>query len=389
MKRNAPSLIQLGRPSGPGRTDRGVAVAPEVDKWLDTGAAVAIGVSGGKDSCAAAIATHQHLYETGHTGPRILIHSDLGRVEWKDSLPTCERLASDLGMELLVVRRVAGDMMDRWLVRWANNVERYADLSCVKVILPWSTPSMRFCTSELKTAVMCRALIKRFPGHAILSASGVRRDESTKRRGKPIAAVQAKLSSARHETSGMDWNPIADWSAADVFAYLRERGFALHEAYTKYELTRVSCTFCIMSSEHDMAASASCPDNADIYREMVDLEIESTFGFQSDRWLGDVAPHLLTEEQRFGLAHAKVAAEIRERIESQIPEHLLYEEGWPKVMPTPGEAEMLAGVRAEVATVVGLAVSCTTADAVLARYAELMEENARRQAEKTRTRRGH
>jgi 3'-phosphoadenosine 5'-phosphosulfate sulfotransferase (PAPS reductase)/FAD synthetase len=374
-------LLKLGLP---GRTDRGVAVTDEVTALLDAGAPVAIGVSGGKDSCAAAIATNQHLYEIGHTGDRVLIHSDLGRVEWKDSLPTCERLAKDLGLELIVVRRAAGDMMDRWLVRWANNVERYADLSCVKVILPWSTPSMRFCTSELKTAVMCRALIKRFPGAAILSASGVRRDESPKRKNKPIAAWQAKLSSARYETRGMDWNPIAEWSAPDVFAYIRERGFALHEAYTRYELTRVSCAFCIMSSEHDLVASATCPDNTAIYREMVDLEIESTFAFQGDRWLGDVAPHLLTEDQRLGLVHAKDAARIRERLEAQIPEHLLYEDGWPKITPTRDEAEMLAGIRAEMGLVLGFTVSCTTADAVLARYAELMEENARRKEKKGR-----
>jgi hypothetical protein len=38
-------------------------------------------------------------------------------------------------------------MLDRWEKRWQNNVSRYEDLSCVKVILPWSTPQMRFCTS--------------------------------------------------------------------------------------------------------------------------------------------------------------------------------------------------------------------------------------------------
>ncbi len=49
---------------------------------------------------------------------------------------------SVLGLELMVVRREAGDMMDRWLQRWRDNLARYATLRCVKVILPWSTPSM-------------------------------------------------------------------------------------------------------------------------------------------------------------------------------------------------------------------------------------------------------
>lgn len=120
-----------------------VSTTDEVDAMLAAGAVVAIGVSGGKDSQATAIRLARHLDDIGHSGTRVLIHSDLGRVEWKDSLPVCERLAKRLGMKLIVVRRSAGDMMDRWLTRWENNVSRYANLECVKLILPWSTPSMR------------------------------------------------------------------------------------------------------------------------------------------------------------------------------------------------------------------------------------------------------
>jgi hypothetical protein len=72
----------------------------------------------------------------GHAGPRILIHSDLGRVEWRQSLPLCERLAARLGLELVVVRRQAGDLLDRRQTRWRNNVARYADLACVQLIVP-------------------------------------------------------------------------------------------------------------------------------------------------------------------------------------------------------------------------------------------------------------
>ncbi len=42
---------------------------------------MAVGVSGGKDSQAAAMATFAHLDDIGHVGPRILIHADLGFVE--------------------------------------------------------------------------------------------------------------------------------------------------------------------------------------------------------------------------------------------------------------------------------------------------------------------
>ncbi len=346
--------------SGPGRTDRGVATDVPVDALLENGAPVALGVSGGKDSCALAFATVAHLDTIGHKGPRTLIHSDLGRVEWRDSYPTCERLAAALDLPLLVVRRTAGDMMDRWLTRWANNVARYADLSCVRLILPWSTPSMRFCTSELKTAVICRELIRQFPGQTIISGSGIRRQESSKRKLAPIAKTQAKLTS--------------EWTAADVFALLAERSFRLHEAYTTYGMSRVSCAFCIMSNASDLRAATTCPDNADLYREMVDLEIASTFAFQAG-WLGDVAPMLLTDEQRNALALAKCRAARREAAEARIPKHLLFEKGWPRVMPTASEARMLCEVRIEVADAVGLRIAFTEPDELRARYAALMAEN--------------
>ena len=375
---NGLTTIKL-KSRAPGCIDRPVVTDDTIAALLASNAPVAIGVSGGKDSCACALATVAHLDAIGHAGPRVLVHSDLGRVEWKESLPVCERLAALLGLELIVVRRAAGDMMDRWLTRWSNNVERYATLECVKLILPWSTPSMRFCTSELKTAVICRELVRRFPGRTIVSASGIRRDESAKRKKAPIAKEQAKLTSITHKTRGYDWNPIIEWSTPDVFAFLAARGFALHEAYTTYKTSRVSCVFCIMGSADDLAASTTCPDNQAVYREMVDLEITSTFAFQG-KYLGDVAPHLLETGARAALDGTRARAARRERAESRVPKHLLYEKGWPKVMPTYEEAVMLCEVRREVAEAVGIAVGYLQPHDVIARYAELMAENAARAA---------
>lgn len=377
---NAEPLVTIGLP---GRTDRGVVTTSEIDALLRGGSPVAMGVSGGKDSVVAAFETCAHLDAIGHTGPRKLVHSDLGSVEWKDSLPTCERLAHRLGLELIVVRRAAGGMMERWETRWERNVERYARLSCVKLILPWSTPSMRFCTSELKTAVICRELVRRFPGQTIVSVSGIRRSESPKRNKSPIAKVQKKLTSVTHRTSGVDWNPILDYQTTDVFACMAARGFAPHEAYTAYDMSRVSCVFCIMQNEADQRNATTCPDNHDIYRTQVGLEVRSTFAFQGDRWLGDVAPHLLDQTTRDALEDAKRRAARRTEIESRIPDPLLYERGWPKVMPTFVEAVMLAEVRVAIGALVGIDVDCTTPEAVIARYAELMAENERRNASKS------
>lgn len=362
------------------KTNQLVAVTPEITHLIQNDAVVAVGVSGGKDSQACAIAVAQHLDRVGHKGPRLLIHADLGRVEWKDSLPTCERLAENLGWELMVVRRKAGDMMDRWLGRWSNNVGRYEQLECVKMILPWSTPSMRFCTSELKVAVITSALKKRFPNQPIINAAGIRREESANRRKMPIASIQAKLE--RNGLAGMNWNPIIEWRLEEVIGQIQSQQLDMHEGYTRFGMSRISCAFCIMSSSEDMAAAATCQDNADIYREMVDLEIVSTYAFQGSRWLADVAPGLLSEEKRGAVQEAKEKAAIRQQLEADIPRSILYVKGWPTAIPDDAQARKLARIRQEISDLLGLNAAYLTRESVQARYHELMQRNIEKSAGK-------
>lgn len=345
---------------------------PDIEKMLARNAVVAVGVSGGKDSQACALAVHRHLEAIGHTGPRVLIHADLGVVEWKDSLPTCERLAAHLGWELMVVKRKAGDMLDRWRGRWANNLNRYASLECVKLILPWSTPSMRFCTSELKVAIISSALKKRFPGYDVVNVTGIRRQESSSRSKAPVAQFNPNV--VKKGAVGFTWNAIIEHAIEDVFSSIAQSGLALHEGYTKYNMSRISCVFCIMSNQADMEASASCEDNQPVYLDMVDLEIDSTFAFQGARWLGDVAPHLLGEERQRKLAQAKERALLRQMTENRIPKHLLYTAGWPTCMPTDDEAELIASVRRDVAGLLGVSIAYVTGETVKARYADLMAQ---------------
>lgn len=378
-------LVTLGLP---GRADRGVELDETISALIAADAPIAVGVSGGKDSVAAALAVFEHLDSVGHAGPRILIHADLGDsdprfdVEWSDSLPTCRRLAARLGVELVIARRASGGMMKRWIQRWEANVRRYANLSCVRMILPWSTPSMRFCTSELKSEPMARALVRRFAGHTIISACGVRRSESKERASALTSEPNKRLAKKTFRTTGVDWNPIAHWSEQDVYAFCAARGFDLHEGYTRFGMSRISCRFCIMANGDDLKSSAACNDNAPVYCEMVRLEARSTFAFQGAKWLGDLAPHLLGEELSAELAAAKERGKARKAIEKRIPDHLLYTRGWPTVMPTREEAEMLAEVRTAVAGLLDIAVRHTDADSIIARYAELMAKNAAREAAK-------
>jgi 3'-phosphoadenosine 5'-phosphosulfate sulfotransferase (PAPS reductase)/FAD synthetase len=270
--------------------------------------------------------------------------------------------------------------MDRWLQRWSNNVARYADLECVKLILPWSTPATRFCTSEMKGAQLAREMRRRYPTGDVVSVVGIRREESSARAKMPVWRADPRTT--RRTGVGHTWHPVLHWSRPEVLDYIRHRGDTVHEAYILYLSSRVSCAFCIMSSLGDLVASASCADNQAIYREMVELEIVSTFSFQGQRWLGDVAPDLLDTSTRQRLKEAKERAAAREGAESMLPPELLFVSGWPTFVPSLNQAGLIAEVRRRVAQAVGLSVSHTDAVSVQERYAQLIDAANRKAADR-------
>ncbi|KAA3510116.1 phosphoadenosine phosphosulfate reductase family protein [Agrobacterium rosae] len=344
-----------------------------VDRFIAADAPVAVGVSGGKDSQGTALATFAYLDAIGHAGPRLLIHADLGSVEWKDSLTVCEKLAEHLKCDLVVVRRKAGGLMERWESRWLSSKTRYETLSTVTLVPCWSTPSMRFCTSELKTHVITAELSRRFKGQHIINVTGVRREESANRSRQPISDI---------DKSGviLNWRPIIDLSVEQVFRMIDESGLHPHPAYRLFGMSRVSCRWCIMSSLPDMIAATKPDEGHNLYRQMVRLEIDSSFAFQGARWLGDIAPHLLSEEMRERLAEAKHRAILRKRIEGQLTKAMLYVKGWPTRMLTDDEAEILASVRFKINGIYGFPDTFSTIDSIHERYAGLLEEKSRKAA---------
>ncbi|MDA5627821.1 MULTISPECIES: phosphoadenosine phosphosulfate reductase family protein [Agrobacterium] len=350
-----------------------VAVTGDVEELIAGDSPVAIGVSGGKDSQAAALATFQYLESAGHSGPRILIHADLGSVEWNDSFRICQELADYLQCDLVMVRRKAGGLMERWESRWLSSKTRYEMLSTVTLVPCWSTPAMRFCTSEQKTHVIMAELKRRFKGQKILNVTGVRREES---------ATRARMSVADSDAAGQvwTWRPIIDLTVGQVFAMIDASGLHPHPAYRIFGMGRVSCRFCIMSSMPDMLAASAQPESHDLFRQMVQLEIDSSFAFQGARWLGDVAPQLLSPEMAKGLAFAKNRAALRKDIEARITKPMLYVKGWPTRMLTNDEADILANVRNEVTQLYGFQSRHLTIDGIHERYAALLEEKAAKEA---------
>jgi hypothetical protein len=127
-----------------------------------------------------------------------------------------------------------------------------------------------------------------------------------------------------------------------------------------------------------------CAENHAPYRRIVQLEVASAFRFQSGLWLGDIAPHLLDPDMQADLAQAKQRARRREELEATIAPRLLYQKGWPVVIPTIEEARQLGEVRKAVGELAGIAVRYTQPGEVRERFAELMDIAKKREAQKAR-----
>lgn len=337
-----------------------ISITPEVFDLIHAGSPVAIGISGGKDSGALALSLSEYLDSLGHPKKkRVLVHADLGLIEWPESLEWCEKLAAHLDIPLVVVRRQAGGMIERWEKRWVDNFERYQSARCLRTILPWSTASMRFCTSELKTDVICSALKKRFAGETIISAVGIRAEESASRAKAPVSKDQAKLRGTRAGTRGVDWNPIITWKLDSVWAIHKRHNFPLHPAYTQFGASRVSCSFCILSTAKDQLAALSHPSNRASYIRLCELELKSAFSFQGTRWLCDLDPALREElipgsDSR--LKQAKALCTLRQEQEARLPSDLNFKSGtqWPPRPITTDESFLLSDVRGTILAGYGL-----------------------------------
>jgi 3'-phosphoadenosine 5'-phosphosulfate sulfotransferase (PAPS reductase)/FAD synthetase len=368
--------VSLPRPGLPA-----IAIGSEIIGAVRRNAWIVFNLSGGKDSSAAMFAVNLWLDRVGHPrARRMAIHADLGRAEWASTPATVERIAAQAGMKLTVVRRAAGDLVDRWIQRFENAKRRYAALETYNLIGPWSSASLRFCQSEMKAAVIGPAIARMLPGERIISVLGLRRDESHTRAAIPVAKADQRYAKAgnRQGTVMSLWNPLADWSADDVFRAHDLLGIPLHEAYTIWGSTRLSCRYCIFASLHDLRASSAAPLNHEVYRELAGIEARSTFPFQPTRWLADVAPHLLGASLAADIVRAKADQAERRRIEAAMPSTLRYVAGWPPRVPTRTEAEDIAAARRPILARHGLEDRYPSGAAVMTRFTELIETAAQK-----------
>lgn len=275
---------------------RDILLPRAIKDALEAGAALAISLSGGKDSQAMLEAVMRARREHGWLGEVFCIHSDLGRAEAKESLPMCAKMAHAHDLELTVVQRSDGmDLLDRIRHR-KNQLEGTGKPF-------WPSAASRYCTGGSKTENFDR-YFRQFP--LIVSAEGLRAEESAKRSKQPPCVVRTKITTERlkrlspreafREWGGegrlaYSWYPIQDWTISDVWTAIgtsardleRRRalfrdgsetealdGWPAHPTYV-YGNERCSCSLCVLATLGDLKNGVRHnPQLAEAYAQMED-----------------------------------------------------------------------------------------------------------------------
>lgn len=264
-----------------------IKLPSKIERALGRGAALAISISGGKDSQALLnllVAAHR---ANRWPGKVFAIHADTGRTEWPQTLSHCDKITRAVGVDLVIVRRQKGDLLDRWrerMVQLAGTGKPF-----------WSSSKNRYCTSDLKRDPIDRYL--RLFRH-IISAEGVRAEESHNR--AKLACSQRRTRIITGSRAAMTWRPIHRltidqvWEACGTSSADLERrremyrlglhaeamnGWPCHPAYVMGN-QRLSCRLCILASRNDLINGIR--HNPDHFNDLADLEEQSGCTFRAD-----------------------------------------------------------------------------------------------------------
>ena len=203
---------------------------------INNGALLAVNHSGGKDSQAMT----SLILDAGISRDQlVIVHADLGRVEWPGTFDHIK--ATTFGLPIIV----------------AEAKRDFFEMVKARKMFP--SPKYRQCTSDLKRGPIERELRRylkanpRFQGQ-IINAMGMRADESRDRAKRTPLTFSKRNSKAGRVW--FDWLPIHALTTRDVFEVISNAGQVPHWAYGA-GMSRVSCSFCIMSSRADLCRAAT------------------------------------------------------------------------------------------------------------------------------------
>lgn len=267
---------------------------------------ILVNSSAGKDSQAMLSTLMARCDAEGVDRSRIVVvHADLGRVEWQGTRDLAEQQAAAYGLRFEVVAR-SEDLLDQIVSRrrsldaraeaaWQDGVAleeagwhafaemAKGDAADLEDTPAWPSSTARYCTSDQKTSQVAKLMTRlvREREHLgrpvrILNCLGIRADESAARAKKqpfgPDAASNGKRAVDR-------WLPIFHWSAAQVWAEIRRSGLPHHPAYDA-GMPRLSCVFCVLAGRRELLLAARL--NPALAAEYAAVEEQVRHTFKAD-----------------------------------------------------------------------------------------------------------
>jgi 3'-phosphoadenosine 5'-phosphosulfate sulfotransferase (PAPS reductase)/FAD synthetase len=235
--------------------------------------------SAGKDSQAMLDVVAEKAKAHGVLGRLVVVHADLGRVEWKGTRELAERQARHYGVRFEVVRRRQNDLLDHVLARGR-----------------WPSPAQRCCTSDHKRGPVTTLFTRlaeetrrRQPGAVVklLNCMGLRAEESPAR--AKLVPLQLDERASNSKRTVVRWLPIHDWTTEQVWARIKAAGLESHPAYG-LGMPRLSCVFCIFAPKAALLLAGK--HNRELLAEFVGLESRINHRFKPDLALADVQKDL-------------------------------------------------------------------------------------------------
>ncbi len=301
---------------------------------------IVINSSAGKDSQAMLDYVVKLADSHGIDRSKLVVaHADLGRCEWKGTKELAIEQAEHYGLRFEEETRPQGDLLDHVMKRFetlqnqaaeveaaleagdmtkiskgtvkavnrklkADKIEiaeatdeRLAEIAAgFRAAPPWYSSAARYCTSDHKRGQISKIFTKlshesKAAGKTgqvrILSAMGLRGQESTARAKKDIFVMEARTSDKGNEKPKVvdQWLPIHDWTEDQVWKTIRESGVRHHYAYD-LGMPRLSCCFCIFAPKAALVLAAK--HNSELLDQHIEVEEKTGFSFRQDLALSEV-----------------------------------------------------------------------------------------------------
>jgi 3'-phosphoadenosine 5'-phosphosulfate sulfotransferase (PAPS reductase)/FAD synthetase len=213
----------------------------------------------------------------------VVVHADLGRVEWPGTKELAEEQARHYGLAFHVVQRTQGDLLDHIAQRGR-----------------FPSPAVRYCTSNHKrgpilTLFTRLAACSRQAGVSvcrILNCLGLRADESPARARRPPFTPNELASNGRRWVD--DWLPIHGWTTDQVWQRIRASGVRHHFAYD-LGMPRLSCCFCIFAPRSALLLAGK--HNPELLAQYVAVERRIGHSFRKELPLAEIQEALRRGEQ--------------------------------------------------------------------------------------------